>query len=36
MLPAGTLVVIIMGMTAEGMAEEQQMTASISGGIYIE
>ena len=35
-LPAGTLVAIIMGITAEGSADEQYTTASISGGIFIE
>lgn len=35
-LPAGTLVTILFGITASGTADEQYITASISGGIYIE
>ena len=35
-LPAGTLVTIIFGIIAAGTAAAQYMTASISGGIYIE
>lgn len=35
-LPAGTLVTIIMGITAEGSQPSQYLPASISGGIYIE
>ncbi|WP_343209387.1 hypothetical protein [Anaerolentibacter hominis] len=35
-LPAGTLVTIIFGITATGSASAQYITASISGGIYIE
>ena len=35
-LSSGTLITIIMGITAEGTTNEQNMTASISGGIFIE
>ncbi len=35
-LPAGTLIAIIMGITAEGSTQEQYTTGSISGGIFIE
>ena len=35
-LPAGTMVAIIMGITAEGSTQEQYTTGSISGGIFIE
>lgn len=35
-LPAGTLVTIIFGIIAGGTASAQYITASISGGIYIE
>ena len=35
-LPAGTLVTIIFGIIAAGTGTAQYMTASISGGIYIE
>lgn len=35
-LPAGTLVTILFGITASGTADEQYITASISGGIFIE
>ena len=35
-LSSGTLIAIIMGITAEGTTTEQNMTGSISGGIFIE
>ena len=35
-LPAGTMVAILMGITAEGATQEQYTTGSISGGIFIE
>lgn len=36
LIPAGTLVTVIMGIMAEGTTAEQYMTASISGGIFIQ
>lgn len=36
LMPAGTLVTIIFGIIGAGTATDQYMTASISGGIYIE
>ncbi|BDF32230.1 hypothetical protein CE91St62_03010 [Lachnospiraceae bacterium] len=36
LLPAGTLVTIIFGIIGAGTAEAQYITASISGGLYIE
>ena len=35
-ISAGTLITIITGMTAEGTTTEQYMTASISGGIFVD